>query len=97
MMFTVPKGWKLVPLEPTEAMHAAANKEWDGRASARSAGVYEAMLAAAPQYIPPPIVNYVNCERHKGMSYTIRGTFACSAFAAATVCPICHPPTDSPA
>lgn len=31
------------PIEATEEMHAAANKEWDGRMSARSAGVWEAM------------------------------------------------------
>ena len=36
-----------VPVEPTEAMYAAAEREWDGRMSARSAGVWKAMLAAA--------------------------------------------------
>lgn len=44
----VPEGWKLVPVEPTEAMHKAAEREWDGRMSARSRGVWQAMLAAAP-------------------------------------------------
>jgi hypothetical protein len=43
--------WKLTPREPTEEMHAAANREWDGRMSARSAGVWQAMWDAAP---PPP-------------------------------------------
>ena len=46
----VPEGWKLVPVEPTEAMHAAAvrtivrcigNDDFPPR-------VYRAMLAAAP-------------------------------------------------
>jgi len=46
-----PEGWRLVPVEPTEAMHEAANREWDGRMSARAAGVWQAMLAAAP--LPP--------------------------------------------
>lgn len=41
-------GWRLVPIEPTEEMHAAANREWDGRMSARSAGVWQAMINAAP-------------------------------------------------
>lgn len=44
----IPDGFVLVPKVPTEAMHDAANREWDGRMSARSAGVYEAMIAAAP-------------------------------------------------
>lgn len=43
--------WKLVPVEPTEAMYEASNREWDGRMSARSCGVWQAMLAASP---PPP-------------------------------------------
>jgi hypothetical protein len=46
----VPPGWKLVPVEATEAMHQAANREWDGRISARIANVWGAMLAAAPTY-----------------------------------------------
>lgn len=39
---------KLVPNDPTEEMYAAAEREWDGRMSARSRGVWQAMLAAAP-------------------------------------------------
>jgi hypothetical protein len=31
-------------MEPSEGMHEAANREWDGRMSARSAGVWNAML-----------------------------------------------------
>ena len=42
------EGWRTVPVEPTEAMYAAAEREWDGRMSARSRGVWQAMLAAAP-------------------------------------------------
>ena len=34
-------------LEPSEGMLEAANREWDGRMSARSAGVWQAMI----QYI----------------------------------------------
>jgi hypothetical protein len=33
--------------EPTEAMIEASNREWDGRMSARSAGVWQAMIDAA--------------------------------------------------
>jgi hypothetical protein len=33
--------------EPTEAMLEASNREWDGRMSARSAGVWQAMVDAA--------------------------------------------------
>lgn len=41
-------GWVLVPREPTEAMLKASEREWDGRMSARSSGVWQAMLAAVP-------------------------------------------------
>ncbi len=44
----VPSGWWLVPIEPTEAMYAAAEREWDGRMSVRTRGVWQAMLAASP-------------------------------------------------
>jgi hypothetical protein len=47
---TVPDGWRLVPREATENMHQAAHREWDGRMSARSAGVWDAMIEAAPRY-----------------------------------------------
>lgn len=40
-------GYVIVPVNPTEAMYAAAEREWDGRMSARSAGVWRAMIAAA--------------------------------------------------
>jgi hypothetical protein len=43
--------YTLVPIEPTEAMLKAAEREWDGRMSARSAGVWKAMLDAAPTSI----------------------------------------------
>jgi hypothetical protein len=33
--------------EPTPEMIEASNREWDGRMSARSAGVWQAMIAAA--------------------------------------------------
>ena len=42
--------WILVPKVATEGMHEATLQEWDGRMSARSAGVYDAMLSAAPAY-----------------------------------------------
>lgn len=45
--------WALKPREPTEAMHKAANREWDGRMSARSAGVWQAMWDASPT--PPSL------------------------------------------
>ena len=44
----LPEGQQVVPVEPTENLHKAAQCEWDGRMSARSAGVWQAMLAAAP-------------------------------------------------
>lgn len=43
----VPDGWALVPVEPTEDMLAAA-KEWFGLTTTAE-GVYEKMLAAAPE------------------------------------------------
>lgn len=43
----VPDGWKLVPIEPTEDMLAAA-KEWFGLTTTAE-GVYEKMLDAAPE------------------------------------------------
>lgn len=44
--FSVPDGWKLVPIDPTEEMLASA-KEWFGL-TATAEGVYEKMIAAAP-------------------------------------------------
>lgn len=64
----IPDGWALVPIEPTEAMHAAANREWDGRMSARSAGVWQAMIGAAPGYKPPEQWRHVKTDGF----YTIR-------------------------
>jgi hypothetical protein len=44
---TVPQGWKLVPIEPTEEMALAAEKAtWIGTPNAKFA--YRAMLSAAP-------------------------------------------------
>ena len=40
-------GLVVVPKEPTEKMYAAAEREWDGRMSARSAGVWKSMIEAA--------------------------------------------------
>lgn len=54
----VPKGWKLVPIQPTEKMRvagdAAGQFEDDYPRDSRRAAevVYEAMLAVAPK--PPP-------------------------------------------
>lgn len=48
----VPDGWALVPIEPTPLMHAASEREWDGRMSARTRGVWRAMISAAPT---PPV------------------------------------------
>lgn len=39
----------LVPREPTPEMYAAAEREWDGRISARIAGVWQAMIDAAQE------------------------------------------------
>jgi hypothetical protein len=48
----IPEGWKLVPIEPTEKMLDAAEREWDGRMSVRSTGVWQAMCdAVAPQTV----------------------------------------------
>lgn len=52
-MNNIPKGYKMVPVEPTEAMHDAA-RDWSiqryGKAigSDASRGCYSVMLAAAP-------------------------------------------------
>ncbi len=43
-----PDEWVVVLREPTPEMYAAAERDWDGRMSARSRGVWQAMLAAAP-------------------------------------------------
>lgn len=56
---TTDPNWQLVPKEPTEEMHGAANREWDGRMSARSRGVWKAMLAAAPT---PPQSNWQSID-----------------------------------
>ncbi|MGU5659800.1 hypothetical protein [Aeromonas veronii] len=56
---SVPEGWKLVPVEPTDAMYDAGKtagtgevcKTWDGNGYefGSPAPIYEAMLAAAPK------------------------------------------------
>lgn len=49
----VPDGWKLVPVKPTTDMEIAATEEWLCKTTMedRSAAIWKAMLAAAPQ--PP--------------------------------------------
>jgi hypothetical protein len=53
---TIPKGWKLVPVEPTDAMVQAAFhldlSYMPGQEGADRAAVYRAMLAAAPEAPP---------------------------------------------
>jgi hypothetical protein len=44
----IPEGWKLVPLEPTDAMKHAANVKYRDDRQATAAALYRAMLAAAP-------------------------------------------------
>ena len=39
----------VVPVEPTEEMLKAAEREWDGRMSVRSTNLWKAMLAARPK------------------------------------------------
>ena len=39
-------GFAILPLEATDEMHNAAEREWDGRMSARSTGVWRVMVAA---------------------------------------------------
>ena len=48
----VPAGWKLVPVEPTRDMIAAAAKDESSKEHPTYASMYAAMLAAAPQ---PPV------------------------------------------
>lgn len=43
--------WVMVPREPTEAMLAASEREWDGRMSFRSTGAWQAMLSASPAHV----------------------------------------------
>ena len=57
----VPEGWKLVPVEPTEAMLHAGNsaiENWG--VDANGSSTYRAMLAAAPQ---PPVVEQPQVEQ----------------------------------
>jgi mannose/cellobiose epimerase-like protein (N-acyl-D-glucosamine 2-epimerase family) len=48
----VPAGWKLVPLDPTDAMLAAADGEWKKGCMDPTMHVWDAMLAAAPSQDP---------------------------------------------
>jgi hypothetical protein len=60
---TVPQGWKLVPVEPTDAMiHAAANLDFLTfvEDAPTYADTYKAMLAAAPE---APAVQTVSIQR----------------------------------
>lgn len=65
--------WVSVPREPTEAMYAAANREWDGRMSARSAGVWQAMIAASEQSMAAgrelPAVNSASLKVNEERDY----------------------------
>ena len=67
---SVPAGWKLVPVEPTDEMVEAGDHEiekWGVDAS--SSGAFRAMLAAAPQ---PPVVEQpqtvTDCHQSKPKS-----------------------------
>lgn len=46
---TTGAGLVVVPRVATDQMHYAAMREWDGRMSARSAGVWQAMITAHEQ------------------------------------------------
>ncbi|WP_457859899.1 hypothetical protein [Pseudomonas aeruginosa] len=46
---SVPEGWMLVPLEPTQAQLSAGQTAWLADPMRRSTTLYRAMLAAAPQ------------------------------------------------
>jgi hypothetical protein len=65
----VPEGWKLVPIEPTEAMESAAMAYVYTNGFTRGAGpsaVYAAMLSAAPK--PAQNAELNNLHRRKTMS-----------------------------
>ena len=50
---SIPEGWKLVPIEPTDRMLSAGQSEWLESAGADPCfDVYRAMLAAAPEAKP---------------------------------------------
>jgi hypothetical protein len=46
--FQAPPGWKLVPIEPTDAMLAAAIVPWRNDPAKKSSTIYKAMVEAAP-------------------------------------------------
>ncbi len=46
---SVPEGWMLVPVEPTQAQLSAGQTAWLADPMRRSTTLYRAMLAAAPQ------------------------------------------------
>lgn len=53
--FETPPGWKLVPIEPTNAMLSAAVIAWKNDPAKKSSTIYRAMVQAAPE--PSGIVN----------------------------------------
>lgn len=65
-MTSVPAGWKIVPVEPTQSMNSAGymrNLEL-GSAKRSADETYKAMLAAAPQ--PPAAPAHAHPERSEG-------------------------------
>lgn len=67
----VPEGYKLVPIEPTEAMHEAYNNVpcGFGGSPAHSFHVWEAMLAAAPEAPHPSAVSASVPEQAEAASW----------------------------
>lgn len=70
---TVPEGWQLVPIKPTEAMLNQGESEWSSRYEANRG--YSAMLQAAPTYSDTPkrldemskseLIDLIESERDK--------------------------------
>jgi hypothetical protein len=81
----VPQGWKLVPVEPTEAMIDAAIER--GAAGDYNEGIWAAMLAAAPSQPPAPAAQAELQERartlaedwHEGVSTSEQYDWCCKA------------------
>ena len=49
----IPEGYKLVPIEPTDAILSAGQTEWlDAAGADPSYDIYRAMLSAAPETKP---------------------------------------------
>lgn len=61
----VPDGWKLVPVEPTQAMYCAANEHYESNEYCGNGGIYRAMLSAAPAApaVPDDVVK--DAERYR--------------------------------